>query len=65
MSPFFRRRIEATIEHMIAILDELDGDADLEHEPAEEQHDREDDRATAPVSFVVAEARRRFRNTRH
>ena len=41
MSAFFRRRIEATIEHLIGVLDEMDGDSDLEPEPVEEQHDSE------------------------
>lgn len=60
MSEFFRRRVEATIEHLIEVLDELDGDADLETEPAEEQHDGEDDPAEngivdrASLAFVLA-----------
>lgn len=41
MSAFFLRRVEATIEHMIALLDEMDGVPDMEAEPVEEQHDRE------------------------
>jgi len=65
MSVFFRQRIEATIEHLIDVLDKMDGDPDLEVEPVEEQHDREGEPATAPISFVVAEARRRYRRTRH
>ncbi|ESX95730.1 hypothetical protein [Mesorhizobium sp. LNJC405B00] len=36
----FRDRIEATIEHLIAMLDAMDGDTDREPEPLEEQHDR-------------------------
>lgn len=66
MSAFFRKRIEATIEHLIAVLDEMDGDPDQEPEPIEEQHDREadlgiSDRATP--AFVLAETTRRHRKT--
>ncbi|MES0040000.1 hypothetical protein [Mesorhizobium sp. M0091] len=56
MSAFFRRRVEATIEHMIGLLDEMDGDPDLEAEPVEEQHDRE---ATGFTYFLAERARRR------
>ncbi len=52
MSFFFRQRVERTIEHMIEMLDELDGDPDLEPEPIEEQHDSEID--LPPISAVVA-----------
>lgn len=72
MSPFFRARIEATIEHMIRQLDEMDGDPDLEAEPDdEEQSDAEDDPADdgiadkAALQFVLAEAARRSRTRRH
>lgn len=64
MSVFFRRRIEATIDHMIDMLDAMDGDPDLEPEPVEEQHDREDDPAErgiadkAAMGFVLAEMSR-------
>lgn len=61
MSVFFRRRVEATIEHMIGLLDEMDGDPDLEAEPAEEQHDRE----AVDFRFVIAEMSRRRRLSRH
>ncbi|TIQ35973.1 MAG: hypothetical protein E5X48_11145 [Mesorhizobium sp.] len=65
MSAFSRKRIEATIEHLIAVLDEMDGDPDMEPEPIEEQHDREDDRdERASLSFVVAEVQRRSRKSR-
>ncbi len=53
MSAFFRQRVERTIEHMIEMLDDLDGDPDLEAEPVEEQHDREID-LLPPISLVVA-----------
>ncbi|TPK70284.1 hypothetical protein FJ930_18335 [Mesorhizobium sp. B2-4-15] len=60
MSAFFRRRIESTIEHLIGVLNELDGDADLEPETVEEQHDLPvADRAS--VNFVLAEAARQYR----
>jgi hypothetical protein len=55
MSAFFRRRIEATIEHMIALLDEMDGDTDLEADPVEEQNDRE----AVEQPFIAEFARRR------
>jgi hypothetical protein len=60
MSAFFRRRVEATIEHMIGLLDEMDGDPDLEPEPVEEQHDRE----AASFTYVLAE-RARHRRVSH
>lgn len=53
MSAFFRNRIECTIEHMIGLLDEMDGDSDDEPEPVEEQNDLEDEQ-TAPLWFVLA-----------
>jgi len=71
MSAFFRRRVEATIEHLIAVLDELDGDPDLEPEPTEEQHDCEADPSEAGVAdkaalrFVIAEMARRKRHLFH
>jgi hypothetical protein len=40
LSPPLRRRLEAALENLVALLDELDGDPDFE-----EQHDREDDEA--------------------
>jgi hypothetical protein len=46
MSAFFRRRVEATIEHLITVLDEMDGDSDLEPEAVEDEHDREFDPAS-------------------
>ncbi|ESY15181.1 hypothetical protein [Mesorhizobium sp. LNJC394B00] len=65
MSTFFRDRIEATIEHLIAVLDEMDGDTDREPEPIEEQHDREAVPLRASPEFVLAEVRRRYRKTHH
>lgn len=53
MSVFFRRRVETTIEHMIRMLDELDGDPDLEPEPVEEQGDEEPS-ASIPAAHVIA-----------
>jgi hypothetical protein len=62
MSKFFRRRVEATIDHMIGLLDQMDGDTDLEPETVEEQHDREADPFLRPdAAFVVAEMARRMR----
>ena len=67
MSAFFRRRVEATIEHMIQELDELDGEADFEAEPDNEDGvDREVDPAEdgiadeAALKFVFAEMARRY-----
>ncbi|MER8938757.1 hypothetical protein NKH82_04520 [Mesorhizobium sp. M0915] len=57
MSAFFGRRVEATIEHMIGLLDHMDGDPDLEPETIEEQHDLE----AADTSFVLVERSRRKR----
>ncbi|TPJ11450.1 hypothetical protein FJW04_24135 [Mesorhizobium sp. B2-7-3] len=65
MSAFFRNRIEATIEHLIAVLDQMDGDPDLEPDPIEEQHDREAAEDRASRAFVVAEAKRRYRKNSH
>ncbi|MDX8438376.1 hypothetical protein [Mesorhizobium australafricanum] len=66
MSAFFRRRLEDTIEHLITILDELDGDPDVEPETVEEQHDIEAEPGTpdrATLAFVLAETTRRYRKT--
>jgi len=66
MSAFFRRRVEATIEHMIGLLDQMDGDADLEPETVEEQHDREADPTesgtwtTSEIRFLSELSRRRI-----
>lgn len=55
MNAAFRRRIiEVTIEHLIAVLDEMDGDCDMEPEPAEEQHDRELDSAEDGIGDELA-----------
>jgi hypothetical protein len=57
-----RQRIEDVIERLIGILDELDGDPDVEPEPLEEQHDAEADQMDrASMGFVIAERRRRAR----
>ena len=67
MSAFFRRRIENTIEHMIELLDKMDGEPDLEADPDEEQHDFEADQSElgiadrAALAFVLAEMSRRSR----
>jgi len=68
MSAFFRRRVQATIEHMIQELDELDRDPDLEAEPDDEDnHDRELDPADdgiadmAALKYFFAEMDRRSR----
>lgn len=66
-----RRRVEGAIDTLINLLDELDGDPDLEKDPPEDQHDREADPAEdgiadkASWAFVLAEnAKRRGRRGR-
>lgn len=67
MSQLFRHRIETTIEHLIALLDEMDGDCDLEIEAPEEQHDAEADPTEAGIAdaasleYILAENSRRQR----
>lgn len=62
-----RRRIEDAIDTLIEFLDQLDGDADFEVEPFEEQHDREFDQAEDGIAdktallYVIAEMSRRKR----
>lgn len=63
-----RRRVEDAIDTLIDLLDTLDGDADLEPEPAEELHDREADPAEdgiadkASLAFILAEKAKRQSN---
>jgi len=54
MSAFFRRRVEATIEHLITVLDEMDGDSDLEPEAVEDEDDRELDPAEGGIGDELA-----------
>lgn len=61
-----RQRIELTVDSLIAFLDEIDGDPDLESDPPEEQHDAEAELTwtvvPVPTFYVIAEnARRRAR----
>lgn len=62
-----RRRVEDAIDTLIDLLDTLDGDADLEPEPAEELHDHEADPAEdgiadkASLAFILAEKAKRQR----
>lgn len=60
---FKRQLLEGAIERLIGLLDEMDGDPDLEPEPPEEQHDAEADltwaSGIAPNWFVMAERARR------
>ena len=67
----FRRRIEAAVERLIAVLDVLDGDPDLEAGADDEDgHDRELDPADdgiadkAAMKFVLAKMARRSRQRR-
>lgn len=57
-----RAAIEAEIERLISLLDNMDGDADFEPEPLEEQHDAEAEltwnSGLAPGWFVIAERAR-------
>lgn len=70
MSAFFRRRVEATIEHLITVLNEMDGDCDFEPEQDEEQNDRELDPAESGIAdelalwVVIAEYAKRQRRAR-
>lgn len=58
-----RAEIETIIERLLAILDAIDGDPDLEHDLAEEQYDAEADISwnteVSPYWFVIAEQARR------
>lgn len=54
MSAFFRRRVEATIEHLMAVLDEMDGDCDMEPEAVEDEDDRELDPAESGIGDELA-----------
>ncbi len=63
-----RRTIEDLVEHLISVLDEIDGDVDFEIEPLEEQHDLEAADFVAGLAsraFVIAESARRQRVLRH
>jgi hypothetical protein len=57
---FKRRLLEGAIERLIELLDDVDGDPDLEPDPIEEQHDAEAVPATEKPSpcasrgFVIA-----------
>jgi hypothetical protein len=46
-TPAMRTLIEDAIEALILLLDEIDGDADLEDEPDHEAHSAEDGPAVA------------------
>lgn len=63
MTPAQRTRIEQLVDVLIALLDGMDGDSDLEPEPVEEQQDGEADltwtSGIAPGWFIIAESARR------
>lgn len=42
IEPATRRRIEAAIENLLALLDQIDGDCDLEPDTADHEHDTAD-----------------------
>ncbi len=60
-----RRAIEDMVEHLMAVLDLMDGDPDFELEPLEEQYDLEADLTRditahrASLNFVLAEMSKR------
>lgn len=60
---FDRSAIEAEIDRLIALLDRLDGDPDLEEDDAEFQGDEEADltwnSGIAPNWYLIAETKRR------
>lgn len=62
-----RRRVEDAIDTLIDLLDQIDGDTDLEPELDEEPHDREADPAEdgiadkASMAFILAEKARKAR----
>lgn len=64
-----RHTLEMTIERLVQLLDEIDGDADFEPEVLEEQYDREADPAEdgladrASLSVVIAAQALRKRRT--
>lgn len=39
MTPELRRRLEATIEHLVSLMDAIDGDPELEDDPDNEDSD--------------------------
>jgi hypothetical protein len=53
-----RQEIEAEVERLLEILDKMDGDADLEPETVEQQHDAEAEitwaSGIAPDWFIIA-----------
>jgi len=63
-----RAAIESEIERLLLILDEMDGDPDLEEDPGEDNGDNEAEltwsSGVAPNWFVIAERARR-RRPRH
>lgn len=60
---FKRQLLEGAVERLIDILDKMDGDADFEPEPLEEQHDAEADvtwsNGAVPTFYIIAEKARR------
>jgi len=60
---FWRQQVEDAIERLINLLDDIDGDPDLEPEPLEEQHDREAELTWTsdeiPRFYLIAERARR------
>ncbi|NBN79288.1 hypothetical protein GWI72_13505 [Microvirga tunisiensis] len=60
MTPSLRARIEATIDNLVALLDEIDGDADFEPDPVEGNGDERDLDNFETFSQGADEVRRRW-----
>ena len=60
MTPRLRARIEATIDNLVALLDEIDGDADFEPDPVEGNGDERDLDNFETLSPGADEVRRRW-----
>jgi hypothetical protein len=50
IEPATRRRIEAAIENLLALLDQIDGDCDQEHDTADLEPDGTDEAPDVPAS---------------
>jgi len=59
---FERQLLEGAIQRLLELLDDLDGDSDLEPEVLEEQHDMEADltwqEGHAPTFYIIAQRAR-------
>jgi hypothetical protein len=71
VKPLVRSRLEVAIQELVDLLDDIDGDPDMEGEESDDQADDEPahggyprKRKRADLSFVMAEINRRAR-TKH